>query len=573
MQGVAGLVGVLVIVALLIKFWWVIAIIAIIAAATYLIAKHSKARATTRSPSRNRATSSPARATRQQTTVRRGATPARQGPGLIVNVSADSVPRRQRAARTPTIALAQLTRRPTQHPTDQTVFTAIDLETTGLDCDTDRIVEIGLVKFTADGQVLDEFATLVDNPGSSLEARDKHQINDADLAGAPSTAEALREAFALMAGTVLVAHNYEFEEGFLTTAAKRERLTLPDLFGVCTLQTSRRQLEGRAFSLTVMYKTATGEFQTQKHTALGDARAVREILLWLLRNAPKPLHLTKAPPETFPTTSAVECRISCRPVPLSNTCVADLLASFPQSTRERHGDPDEVENYLALLAECVEDGRLTFDEARSLTEQARRTRFSGNQLRDLHRQAWQSTFPDAKNSDWKNFSPLERREMYLLADALGLSDLAAEINSVISECAEPEPAAEARYLKGLRVSIVGDSDEIVALRERAESYGAKLAVNITKTVVWLATTTPNAADAKHNTARKLGIPVLSPAQASERLGEAIHEAELKAFERQREIDASIARRAQYDAEREAYWRPTWRQVELDHDPEPRLDWY
>jgi DNA polymerase-3 subunit epsilon len=200
----------------------------------------------------------------------------------------------------------------------------------------------------------------------------------------------------------------------------------------------------------------------------------------------------------------------------------------------RSGDPVEVEKYLALLAECVEDGRLTFDEAQSLTLQARRTRLTGTQLRDIHRQAWDATFPDEKSIDWTDLSPVRRREMYLLADALGLSDLAAEITAVIKACAEPQPAAEARFLRGLRVGIVGDADEIVALRKRAESYGAKLAVSITRTVVWMATTTPDSTDAKHNSARNLGIPMLTSAQASDRLDEAIREAELKAYERQRE---------------------------------------
>ena len=469
--------------------------------------------------------------------------------------------------------MANLTRRPTSYPTDQTLFTAVDIETTGLDCDSDQIVEIGLVKFTADGHVIDEFATLVNNPGSDREARDIHHIDDDDLVDAPGTAEALCEAFALMANTVLVAHNFDFEEGFLTSAARRERIALPPVLGVCTLRTSRRQLEGRAFSLTVMYKTATGEFPTNRHTALGDARAIREVLLWLLNHSPAPLHLTQAPPTADSTTSTVQCQISCRPVPLSNSSVADLLASFPQSTRERNGDPVEVESYLALLAECVEDGRLTFDEARALSQQARRTRLTGTQLRDLHRQAWEATFPNEKDADWTGLAPVRRREMYLLADALGLPDLAAKINDVIKASAEPEPAAEARYLRGLRVGIVGDDDEIVALRERAESYGAKLAISITKTVVWLATTTPDSTDSKHHSARVLGIPMLTPAQASDRLDEAIREAELKAYERQREIDEHNARRLQYNAEREAYWRPTWRQVELDRDPEPDLERY
>jgi hypothetical protein len=55
---------------------------------------------------------------------------------------------------------ANLTRKPTPYPASAATFTAIDLETAGLDAVTDRIVEIGLVKFTADGTIIDEFATL-----------------------------------------------------------------------------------------------------------------------------------------------------------------------------------------------------------------------------------------------------------------------------------------------------------------------------------------------------------------------------------------------------------------------------
>jgi hypothetical protein len=160
--------------------------------------------------------------------------------------------------------------------------------------------------------------------------------------------------------------------------------------------------------------------------------------------------------------------------------------------------------------------------------------------------------------------------MYLLADALGLTELAGRVNDVIQDCAEPVPPPEAGYLRGLRVAIVGDHSEVVDLRVHAESYGAKLAVNITKTVKWMASATPDAADSRHNTARKLGIPIISPAEGSARIDEAVREAEMKAFERQRDIDRAAALRQQRAEEADAYWRPSWRTAELLHPPEPEL---
>lgn len=462
---------------------------------------------------------------------------------------------------------ANLTRKPTPYPASAATFTAIDLETTGSDAVNDRVVEIGLVKFMADGTIIDEFATLVNNPGSDAAARAVHGIDDTDLVGAPTTKQVLDEAIAFIAGTVLVAHNCDFEEKLLASAARQISAPLPILVDVCTLQSSRRQLEGRAFSLTAMYKTATGGWSDHRHTALGDARAVREVLLWLLRNAPQPLYLTQGP-STNRAKTAQECPISCRPVPLARCSMAELLNSFPQSPHPRTGDDVQVEKYMALLTAAVHDGRLTYEEADALTRQARLTRLAGPQLRQLHQKAWEATYPDSKDADWTALAPVKRREMYLLADALGLSDLAMRINDVMQACAEPAPPPEARYLRGLRIAIVGDHSNVIELRNRAESYGARLAVNVTKTVKWMVSDTPNATDSRHTTARKLGIPILSSTEGSTRLDEAVREAELKAYERQCEIDRYAALRQQQADEADAYWRPTWRPEELDHDPDP-----
>ena len=461
----------------------------------------------------------------------------------------------------------QLTRRRTPYPAKGLVFTAIDIETTGLDPYTDRIVEIGLVKFTSDGEVLDEFATLVNNPGSTREAREIHHIEDSDLVGAPSIGQVLPEAFGFIAGTVLVAHNLEFEESFLVTSAQRAGIALPATAGLCTLRTSRRQLDGRAFSLVAMYKTATGGWADHKHTALGDARCVREVLLWLLNHSPSPLYLTEPPPNPVTPTAVDTCPISCRPVPLTRASVAELLTSFPQSRIQRRGDHAAMARYNRLLDESVQDGRLSFDEAAPLLKQARLTRVTGTQLRELHRNAWDAAFPEEASADWTTLTPLRRREMFLLAEALGLTDLADKMGAVIRSLAEPEPPPEARCLRGLRVGVTGDDPALAALRERAESYGAKIAVNITKTVEWLATVTPDATDSRHNTARKLGIPILTPDVARGRLDESIRQAEFKALERQREVDEWEARRRESAAEADAYWRPTWRRQELDHDPQ------
>ena len=137
---------------------------------------------------------------------------------------------------------------------------------------------------------------------------------------------------------------------------------------------------------------------------------------------------------------------------------------------------------------------------------ARLTQLTGTQLHQLHEDAWSATFSDEHDTDWSQLTPLRRREMYLLADGLGLSKLAEKVRAVIEACAEPEPPPESRYLRGSRVGICGNTSELVQLRTRAEAYEAKVAVRITKTVQWLASTTPDAVDPHHIAARTHGAP-------------------------------------------------------------------
>lgn len=454
-----------------------------------------------------------------------------------------------------------LTRKTTRFPVTSVIYTAIDLETTGRDPAVDRILEIGLVKFRADGLVLDEFATLVASPFIKADAAAVNHITEPDLHGAPRIEDALIEAFAFISGTVLISHNFQFEEGFLSEAAARARITLPDVIGVCTLDACRRLLSGRSFSLTAMHKTATGEFAQDRHSALGDARAVKEVFHWLACTAPTPLHLSDHP-RGAPSPVFDVCQIKCRPVALVRASMAELLAAYPQSPRRRVGDPVAAAAYKRLINECVRDGLLTMQEARELSLTATSTGLTGTQLRELHRQAWDATFADEKNTPLRDLTRSKRREMFLLAEALGLDVLATEISDVIAELADPEPAPTARYLCSLRIAIIGEDAMTVALRERAQGYGAKLAVNITKTVQWLATSTPDATDSRHDTARRLGIPIIGPDDASDRLSEAIRDAELSAFERQREIDEYEAARRRREAESDSYWRPVWRRSEL-----------
>ena len=100
-----------------------------------------------------------------------------------------------------------------------------DLETTGLDCENERIIEIGAC-IVKDGEVTETFGTFVD-PEKEIPEKitEITGIDDKMVAGAPHEKEALRDFFRFVSGRILVAHNASFDMSFLKAACRRIGIT------------------------------------------------------------------------------------------------------------------------------------------------------------------------------------------------------------------------------------------------------------------------------------------------------------------------------------------------------------
>ena len=100
-------------------------------------------------------------------------------------------------------------------------FVAFDLETTGLSSRTDRIIEIGAV-ILKDGKEVDRFQTFVD-PERPLDRKivELTGITDEMLKGAPKIEEVLPKFLEFVGDRVLVAHNSDFDTGFIRGECNR----------------------------------------------------------------------------------------------------------------------------------------------------------------------------------------------------------------------------------------------------------------------------------------------------------------------------------------------------------------
>ena len=94
-------------------------------------------------------------------------------------------------------------------------YVCVDLETTGLNPKTDRIIEIGAVK-VRNGVVTDTFETLV-NPGRRLEERivTLTGIRDDMLQEQPSIREVLPDFLSFAGEDILLGHSVLFDFAFL----------------------------------------------------------------------------------------------------------------------------------------------------------------------------------------------------------------------------------------------------------------------------------------------------------------------------------------------------------------------
>ncbi|NUU21817.1 MAG: hypothetical protein HOV68_09950 [Streptomycetaceae bacterium] len=169
-------------------------------------------------------------------------------------------------------------------PLDRQVFVVVDLETTGLDAEHDRITEIAAVRLRG-GDVLGEFATLV-APGVPVPGfiTALTGISEAMVADAPPLHDVLSAFREFARDAVLVAHNAPFDIGFLRAACAACGQPWPHLVVVDTLELART-LVSRGEVANYKLATLARVFEAPApatHRAIADARATAHLLRALL---------------------------------------------------------------------------------------------------------------------------------------------------------------------------------------------------------------------------------------------------------------------------------------------------
>lgn len=154
-------------------------------------------------------------------------------------------------------------------------YVCIDLETTGLNPKTDRIIEIGAVKVEK-GKETEVFETFV-NPGRSLEERitELTGIRNEDLNEAPPIEDVMPKLLEFAGEHVLLGHSVLFDFSFIKKAAVNQKMTF-ERTGIDTLKLARKylpELESRSLGYLCEYYG----IPHKAHRALEDAKATVQL--------------------------------------------------------------------------------------------------------------------------------------------------------------------------------------------------------------------------------------------------------------------------------------------------------
>lgn len=154
-------------------------------------------------------------------------------------------------------------------------YVVLDIEATGLNPKTEKIIEIGAAR-VRDGNVVDIYQTYI-NPGRSVSDRvsELTGIYDDDLKDAPFIEDEISRFIQFAGDDVLLGHNLIFDFSFLKKASVSSKLVF-EKKGIDTLRIARRFVSGceskRLGELCAYYG-----IQLHAHRALNDAMATHEL--------------------------------------------------------------------------------------------------------------------------------------------------------------------------------------------------------------------------------------------------------------------------------------------------------
>lgn len=403
------------------------------------------------------------------------------------------------------------------NPTPKFDFAVIDLETTGIHPNHhERVVEIAVVHVNGAGQVLNEWASLI-NPKRHVGATEIHGITAADLLDAPTFDDIAGDLVELLRGKVLVAHNLQFDISFLRSEFERTGAHVPitPACGLCTMQLALEYLNTKRRTLEACCDAIGYQF-CNAHSALADARGAAHLLSHYLCETPA---FVQDCAGTLPRLAAIEWpNIEARRVaPVARHGGAKqprdhFLAKFP-SRVVGVTDGTNERSYFALLDRILLDREVCLHEERELVSAATAMGISREDGIRLNHQYLEALVVLAREDGVVTID--ERDDLHQVSRLLGIeTSVVDHLLDSSHTCTELSRAAEIVASFSLQVGdaivFTGDAPQVTRdeLRAEAEKLGLIVKGSVTKKTRLVVAADPDSLSGKAERARMLGVPIV-----------------------------------------------------------------
>lgn len=167
----------------------------------------------------------------------------------------------------------------------ENTFTVFDVETTGLNAEAgDKIIEIAALKII-NGKIdeKDPFVTLV-NPEQNIPAMSTEisGITNEMVKDAPIISDILGKFLEYIKDTIIIAHNAEFDMGFLKYAVSGCGMSSELPKHVCTMALSKNIFSFQTqHNLDILMQRMKVKAEGDRHRALTDVQATAEVFMKL----------------------------------------------------------------------------------------------------------------------------------------------------------------------------------------------------------------------------------------------------------------------------------------------------
>jgi polyribonucleotide nucleotidyltransferase len=156
-------------------------------------------------------------------------------------------------------------------------FIVFDVETTAMKPENGYIVDIAALRVKG-GKVVDRFESLA-NPGRSIVGHQIHGLSDADVAGAPTAAEALTKFAAWAGETPVVAHNVGFDLPFVLRHMPSEANWQPKAVYDTLELAYQLYPDAGSYKLGDLLRFVFGRDHAAAHRAMPDAEATADLFI------------------------------------------------------------------------------------------------------------------------------------------------------------------------------------------------------------------------------------------------------------------------------------------------------